>query len=386
MGVVLSSQRAQTAGLFVTKYLEESAPYLASNDGHIEDFVQFIKDGDWIDLLADTDYFIIQSRAVHRKFIPVTFYTNNALPAGSPVRAKVLRQNSNSVRTSSGSTRDSLQSCSADNFKECYADLQERTCFTPDQMAAFLISIVYPLYGQTGERKALFERGMSLDEIDDCSTVLQSADVTMNNDVAHLQDMLLAAAAFFDEHDLRNKLHSQEWIHTLHRAVGDCPLDVCICEVSTTGGISGDSVALHPVLVNDVARKRMHTLNRSFKQRRDSLQVDFLHLWSIEGEETLQEEVNRCLHTATPMQLTAVQAFSSARTVLDVSHIFDAAGRHRYVLGVQMEVPEDGQSEKHLQYLRDTALVIAHIVKCSNSSGNGVDWSVESGVKATSLK
>jgi hypothetical protein len=347
MGVIMSDQRAQAAGLFVTKDLENRALNLAASDEAVAEFIQFIKDGSWIDLLADPDYFQMQTRGVKAKSIPVTFYSNNSMPK-SPLRHSILSQSSNSVRTSSASTRDSYQS-SVENFTEFYADLQERTCFSPDQMAAFLISIVYPLYGQMGERRAITEREASF-ELHDADFCGQD-----NPDITLLQELLLSVAAYFDERDLQEKIHSQDWVRTLDRAVNECSLDVCVCEVMDGG-------KLLPVLVNDVARKRIQAMGNWCK---GPAVPGALHLWSIEHEEILQDEVQRCVTTATPLQLYSVQAFNHCRTTLQMSPVFDDPGRHRYVLGVQMDIPDDGRSVKHLQYLRDTSLLIAHVIRCA---------------------
>jgi hypothetical protein len=151
-------------------------------------------------------------------------------------------------------------------------------------------------------------------------------------------------------------------MNTLNCAVNDCPLHVCICEIDAATGV------LHPVLINNASRKRIHGLNKSHKHK----ELDFLQLWSIESEEILKNEVEKCFRSATPMRLYAVQGAETSRTVLDVSYIFDAEGAQRYVLGVQMDIPEQGQSEKHLQYLRDTVLVISHIIKTDTHQGPGI--------------
>lgn len=354
MGVTMSDQRAQAAGLFVTKDLQACATHLASNTDRIDDFIQYIKDGSWIDLLADPNFFQMQTRGGKLRLVPATFYSGSAIPV-SPLRTKALMQGTHSVRTSSASTRDSCQS-TMENFKEFYADLQERTCFQPDQLAAFLISIVHSLYDQTGERKAITESDALFDmNTMDSYSYDAAENAEANPDIALLQEMLLSVAAYFDGRDLFDKLISQEWLRTLDQAVNECSLDVCICEVQDGG-------KLLPVMINNVARKRIQALHRSCKNL-DA--PDFLHLWSIEHEDILQDELQRCIANAIPVQLFAVHALNHCRTTLNLVHVFDAAGRHKYVLGVQMDVPEDGRSVKHLQYLRDTALMIAHVIQFS---------------------
>lgn len=51
------------------------------------------------------------------------------------------------------------------------------------------------------------------------------------------------------------------------------------------------------------------------------------------------------------------------RTVLDVTHIFDADGKHCYVLGVQGELPANKTAAAFDRYLSDSALLISHLIK-----------------------
>jgi hypothetical protein len=385
MGVSVSHQRKNKGSLFVDDELNTCRQLLTNNNLLTEDFARFIKDGSWIDLLEGSSHFTKQISTTEVKSLPVTFYSN-APVAFNHLSAKIQRQSSNSVRSlrsSSTSTRDSAHSA-VENFTEFYANIEEQTCFTPLQMLTFLVAIVYPLYHEAGERKAICEREITPRRVDDYESMPEVSKT--NEDVVHLQvrslshqfrktvadhayrcsrqEMLLSTAAFFDENDINNTLLSGEWLNVLNCAVNDCPLHVCICEIDTETG------ALHPVLINNASRKRIHSLNKSSSHQHKEL--DFLQLWSIENEEILKNELDKCFRGATPLRLYSLQSAEDCRTVLDVSYIFDADGTQRYVLGVQMTVPEQGQSAKHLQYLRDTALVICHIIKTETVMGPGI--------------
>jgi len=357
MGVTVSNQRHSERSLFVSADLSESAGRLASDRALLTEFARYIKDGSWIDLLGDSDYFTTRT-LTKRKCYPVTFYSNNVLPP-SPLTNKIMRQNSTSIRSSSASTRDSYQG-SVENFTEFYANIEERTCFAPDQMKSLLISLVYPFYCQTGERKALFQRDAST-LIEECDTIPDTFPDTAEskNDLLHFQDIMLSTAAYFDEHEIQETLLTQEWIRVLEQAVNDCTLNVCICEVVSDEKSTAPLGSVRPVLINNVARKRIHSLNRSFKHK----ELDFLEMWSIESEDLLKKEVDQALRSATPLRLSSVYSTARFKTVLEITHIFDSHGKHKYVLGVQMDVPEDGRSSKHLQYIKDSSLLIAQIIR-----------------------
>lgn len=347
MGVAVSHQLTYKDSLFINEELEECCPMFMSSSHSIGEFVKYIKDGCWIELLSQSEVFASRSRGSLAKSVPVTFYSTSVL---SFFKVDPFTQQG-SVRSSSTSTRDSCQG-SVENFTEFYANIEERSPFKPDEMIAFVISIVYPLYLHSGKRPRITK-----EDLPDFSSHTSCSERARNEEkeLAQLQELLLSAAAYFDETDLRKTLSAKDWLKTLHSAVNDCPLNVCICEVDEARG------TYPPALVNNVARKRISVLNKSHK----FTQMDFLQLWSIEHEEELQSEVAHNLSTAQPMRLYSCQSFGSdLRTVLDVTHIHDEDGVHRYVLGVQMDIPQHGKSAAHLQYLHDTSLLIAHLIKC----------------------
>jgi hypothetical protein len=50
-------------------------------------------------------------------------------------------------------------------------------------------------------------------------------------------------------------------------------------------------------------------------------------------------------------------------TVLDITHIFDASGAHRYVLGILADGVDPRNLDKEVRVLADSALLIAHVIK-----------------------
>lgn len=354
MGVAVSHQLTYKGSLFINEDLEECCPVFASSSNAMGEFVRYIKDGGWIELLSNSELFLFKNRVLKEKSIPVTFYSTSVL---SFFKNDPLFSQQGSVRTSSSSTRDSRQG-SVENFTDFYANIEDRSPFSPDEMIAFVASIVYPIYLNSGKRPRVTKDDLLGLQIQ-LTPPEYEYDKKEDKDIGQLQELLLSAAAFFDESELRKTLSGKDWLRTLNSAVNDCPLNVCICEVDE------EKTRFPPVLINNVARKRVSTLNRSHKSQKYS-EMDFLQLWSIEHEEEIQAEIAHNLSTAQPMRLYSCQSTGSknVRSVLDVVHIHDADGAHRFVLGVQMDIPEHGESATHLQYLRDTSLLIAHLIKC----------------------
>lgn len=362
MGVVISNQM-QKASLFVDKELEGCYPIFTGKNNSMDNFVRYIKDGCWIEDLSNSTYFSSRQHCGKGVIFTVTFYSVGLL--GSFGKETFLSlHGSGSIRSSSVSTRDSYQA-SVENFSEFYVNVEEKTCFKGDEMMAFLVSIVYPFFLQSGSRKGLTSREVSADF--ESLTVSGDGATGDDEDLGHLQEILLSTAAFFDDSDLRKTLSSRDWMTTLCRAVDDSALEVCICAVDSAH-------TFPPVLINSAARKRLSVLNKSSKHH----ELDFLQVWSIEYEDILHKDVLRSLAFAEPMRLQGAQCFSDrSRTILDVTPIFDDQGVHRFVLGVQMNVPLEGRSSQHLQYLHNTSLLVAHLIKtsapspsCDNSFSN----------------
>ena len=349
MGVVVSNQAHQVS-LFVDQELDQSYPIFMGKNNSMDEFVKYIKDGAWIDDLSISPYFSTRQFSSKMKSYTVTFYSIGMFSFLTGGDRKL--SHSNSVRTSSVSTRDSYQP-SVEHFSEFYVNVEEKTCFKSDEMMAFLVSIVYPFYIQSGSRKAMHTLDYTGSFEDDYVTHGDPSNDDV--DVSQLQELLLSTAAFFDDADLYKTLSSREWMATLSRAINDCTLEVCICAVDSAH-------TFPPILINSAARKRTSLLNKSSKAR----ELDFLQLWSIEHEETVCTEIMHSLASAEPMRLTGYQLFPDrTKTVVDVTHVFDEHGAHRYVLGVQMNIPQEGKSPEHLSYLHNTCLLIAHLIKTS---------------------
>jgi hypothetical protein len=101
--------------------------------------------------------------------------------------------------------------------------------------------------------------------------------------------------------------------------------------------------------------------------------ANFLQLWSIVPEGDLLEEVTACLLDARPLRFVS-RSSGRASAMVDVTHIFDASGKHCYVLGVQSDtalpvtsptnIASNSPDKKQLErYLTDSALLISFLIK-----------------------
>jgi hypothetical protein len=271
----------------------------------------------------------------------------------------------NLASTSGSSKCNSASEDDTPHFTGLYANAEARTCFSRDEIQSFLFSVVFPLYMQKEERgKAPLENS---DEYSSSSFDYSSLGLHEHH-LLSVQDMLLSAAAFADEATLCTTLASTAWINTLLKAIFFCPLSVSVCAV--------DHVAstITPVFANDACRKRMITSGKSGR----FAEANILQLWAIAPEGELLEEVTANLLDARPLRFVS-RSSGRAPAMVDVTHIFDAAGKHCCVLGVQSDATPSASSPTHVaiatagttspdkkqleRYLTDNALLIAFLIK-----------------------
>jgi hypothetical protein len=191
--------------------------------------------------------------------------------------------------------------------------------------------------------------------------------------MTRLQSMLLGAAAYLDEAELTALLSNSSWLHVVGNAVQDCPLRVTICATEETS----EGKNFIPVITN-VSARRFGSQQSSAKSRSGMAAEDMLTLWGADAAEPIKQSIARCLQSAQPMRLFFKPApgsphspgkaavtppgASATASVLDITHIFDDGGAHRYVLSVQLDCAGATATEKELRCLQDSALVISHLI------------------------
>lgn len=288
------------------------------------------------------------------KLLTVSFYAGQPKSASPTASSKL-----DLGRTRSGSTKSTSESsmksgCPDTSIEpDLYAVLEERTCFSRPELVCFLFSILHPMYSVAIEQRDHLLREEQSGGSGSYVTSIPPAQDEESN-LYRLQEICLSAAASADEGQLNTVLSTNSWLNTLHAAVYNCHICLCICAVNSARNFP-------PVLVNMAAQKRI-AASGSLKSPR-GVAPDFFQLWGIDPCPALYEDVYDSLATAKPLRFVSHKSAHKCKDVLDVTHIFDEQGTHRYVLGVLMDVPEEGNSVKHLQYLVDSALLISHIVK-----------------------
>lgn len=389
MGTVAAMQHgAHAESVFVDQDVKECAKTFATFAESRNDFVKFIKDGFWIDHLFQTKLLLHRSYLKKSTCFDVTFgkATKRRGSTDSTQRA--------SISSSSKSSRARpISPESRGSFDELYANAEGCTYFSHEAMQSFLFAVISPLFVQNCKIYADLLQGEDNQAADDPVDLGRE-----ESEMLRLQEMLLGCAAYFDEHEHESALASAQWLHTLHTALMDCALGIIICRVDSSAG----EKSYPPVFTNAAAKRRDSLLRRSRPG-------DLFEMWGMETDETTRVAMKECLAAAQPMRLlgkedrraaaapvnvasvaaadgadggrgsggtvesmltgessgkNAVIMSPAVSTVLDITHIFDDAGVHRYVLGVQADVVDRSPGSAELRKLADSALLISHLVKC----------------------
>ena len=192
-----------------------------------------------------------------------------------------------------------------------------------------------------------------------CSHSADDEHKAEENELTHFKDLLNGAIDSVSKSMIRKAITSNTWRDIMQGAVDDCPLAISICSVAKQSQHSYPAV-----YANKAARNQISDVLTSKKLQ----ELSFMELWSITSIRTTEAPVLRSLSTPEPLQLFSQQCVGGRRTILDITHIFDHSGVHRYVLGVQMDVPQNGMSKEHMLCLTDTALLVAHLINTGASA------------------
>lgn len=243
------------------------------------------------------------------------------------------------------------------------------------EMMSCLFSIIYPLYLASFKS---YDKLLNGEEVMDVETFTNLGE--QEPQMHKLQEILLDAAAVVEEAELKTALESSNWLEMMEVAVKTSALGICVCSVEQVEG----STTIVPVLTNDRARKcnvgasgpmaRASPGKRDFKEEKGlppaphRIRHPFLKTWGIEDDENHETDLMNSLILAQPLRLIAKKCIGKARVVVDVSHIFDDQGVHKYVLAVMMDIPQDSGAKRRMQYLSDTSLLLSHMIKvpCNN--------------------
>lgn len=355
------------ASIFFDSVTLECADLFAVSNSST-DFIKFIKDGSWVDHLFQTKILYYRSQKPKLKTYSTAFLTSTSSLA--PCDADENLSSFRSVR----SLRSSRDGTAEPVVSDLCAVIEDRTFFTGAEMISCLFSIIYPLYLSNFNT---YDKLLNGEEISDVETFTNLGE--QEPQMLKLQEILVDSVALCEEGELKNALESTNWLEILEASIKNSPLGICICSVEQTTG----STVIVPILTNDRAKKcskitSADTSPVKKKKKTDSIDVSpppqtktrhpFLQTWGIEEEEQQEADIMRSLMLAQPLRLIAKKCVGKARVVVDVSHIFDDQGVHRYVLSVMMDIPQDAAAKRRMHYLSDTSLLLSHLIKMPTSS------------------
>lgn len=335
---------------FVNNNLQDCVKAFTSIPESRSDFVKFIKDGFWIDYLYQTKLLNYRSQRGKVHAFEVTFGAQRRVQIAAGLRASGSTSSSRSTK-STGSPE------LYGSFDELYANVEWRTCFAHDSMQAFLFSVICPLYLQNCQ---VYDNLLHGDVQQDSSD--EPCDLgNQEGEMLRLQEILLGSAAYYDEFELESALASSSWLNTLTSAITDCTFPVIICRVDANTDIdlqhTTRTVMYPPVVINTAAQRResfLHSLTVSPHPA-----GDLCELWSLDADQATHTAIKECMRNAQPMQLFA----KDSTAVLDITHVFDDAGAHHYVVCVLADGVDRRCLARELRNLSDSTLLISHLIK-----------------------
>lgn len=407
MGTVAGVQCfGQADGLFVDQMVQECVKAFTTIPESRSDFVKFLKDGFWGDYLFQTELLHARNHRERVANFEVGFTT---------YQRRVSLDGNLRTSTSNSSKTAGVSPELVGSFDEMYTNVERRTCFTHESMQAFLFAIVCPLYLQNCKEYSKLVHGEPNYQDSDVPSDLGDEE----SEMIRLQEILLASAAYSDELELDCALSTPLWLHTLTTAINDSFLAIIIYRVDHNV-TTNEPPTYHPVVVNAAAHKRSSYLRRSLSQR----EGDLFDLWSVDTDAATRAAMNECLSKAQPIRLFAkdrktlrpttpvpgalpapsasgtnnnsgtttptnlepqaqpqsppplrglgVKGASGSLTppaptpttaVLDITHVFDSQGVHRYVLGVMADGVDKRNLDKEVRNLADSALLLSHVIK-----------------------
>jgi len=327
------------------------------------DFVSYIKDGSWVDNLFQTKILYYRNQRPKIKTYSIMFLSSTSSLA--PCDADENLSSFRSVR----SLRSQRDGAAEPVVSDLCAVIEDRTFFNNTEMMSCLFSIIYPLYLSNFNT---YDKLLNGEEISEVETLTNLGE--QEPQMHKLQEILLDSVALCENGELKSALESTNWLEVLEASIKASVLGICVCTVEQTAG----STVITPVLVNDRAKKCSKLAQTDKSPVKKKMKTDttdtsvsverqarhpFLQIWGIEDEEQQEMDVMRSLMQAQPLRLIAKKCVGKARVVVDVSHIFDDQGVHRYVLSVMMDIPQDAAAKRRMQYLSDTSLLLSHLIK-----------------------
>jgi PAS domain-containing protein len=239
----LPPENSQNA-FFVSAELNEAAKIFVKDASARAAFVQYLKGGVWLELIAKIDPHGNKTtngseRPNQRKNSAIFEYEaapnvdlGQVLTEAAMSKAESLFKTltlspraSPAERSSSGATKHN----SMDSRDECYAPLEDICGMSEVQLVAIMTGIVFPMFMESPEWKS-FKEGSFSDLERSISSKQSAACLTKSSKRA--QELLLSCAARFDEDTLLHQLEEPAWLTVLQNAFQDFPLPISVCDTN----------------------------------------------------------------------------------------------------------------------------------------------------------
>jgi PAS domain S-box-containing protein len=266
----------------------------------------------------------------------------------------------------SGAMRDSDMIA---NFHGDYADLEHSaadTGFTKYQMLAILFLTLHPLYLKSKTRSELNNKQSSkfcfMDQYGQCRCLVPCAEPSMSSaEACKAEELLLSAAAYFDEERMLRVLSYTSWIKQIPHAIEHCPLGVSVCDARGGGGFPITYVNQAMQSITGYSDKAM--LGKTFKM--------------LQGKGTEPEQVVR-MSIALCKQCTVRVALTNYRkngtpymNMLVLKPIFDTQNKLSCVVGVSFDISRREASIQELQQVDVILALLPLILTCHYDKPQG---------------
>jgi PAS domain S-box-containing protein len=240
-----------------------------------------------------------------------------------------------------------------------YFDLDHRgaeTGFSKLQLLSIMFLVLHPIYMKTKAQTDSISKKNSricfLDQYSQCRCLVPCAEpVECSPAACRAQELLLAAAACFDEERMLQTLSGTQWLKQIPAAIEGSVLGIAVCEVRSDRHF--------PIVYSNSA---MHKIT-GYSAR--ALQGQTFALF--EGAQTEPEQIQR-LHTllsegrTTKLGITHYKRNGAAFTnLLAVQPVYDAANNLRYVASVTFDPARSDASMLQLQQV-DVILALLPLI------------------------
>lgn len=234
-------------GMFVSRDVGDGARDLANDSALREGFIQYVKSGAWLDVIA---LFINgpvvlshEERLAKEKENIVYEYRTDSLLEIRSLIDHLSKQNTENLfssfprtpheegtdRRSSGPSKHS----SMESMDACYVSIDNFCRMSHNQLVAVLFAILYPLFLRSPERAQLLGNAVPSDNSAASPSGLSIKDSRpMTKASRRAQELLLSCAARFDETILLQHLESSAWVGEVEKAFEDCGLPICIVDTN----------------------------------------------------------------------------------------------------------------------------------------------------------